>query len=173
LTGPTRLFASWDTVGTDINIVGVEGADVTNEQIRDAGGTYLRSVKQTAAYLGVSIRMLYEAVRSGDTAHVSVGSRHYISRDQINDFIEANSRQATGEPRHKRRQGVRRLDEVDRSPGSPLTHSRPFLHDGIARRSCTSGQEVARQIVRSNVGDDHHRHVWFVISVLVAICGVE
>jgi excisionase family DNA binding protein len=91
LERPYGLYASWNTVGTDINIVGVEGAEVTNEQIREASGTYLLSIKQAAAYLGVSLSMLYEAVRSGDIAHVSVGSRRYVSRDQINDFIESNT----------------------------------------------------------------------------------
>jgi excisionase family DNA binding protein len=94
LDRPYGLFASWSTIGTDINIVGVEGTapEMTNDQIRDTRGTYLLSIKQVASYLGVSRSMLYEAVRSGDIAHVSIGSRRYISRDQINEFVEANSR---------------------------------------------------------------------------------
>jgi excisionase family DNA binding protein len=95
LDRPYGLFASWSTIGTDINIVAAESTtpDMTNKQIGAAGDTYLLSVKQAAGYLGVSISMLYEAVRSGEIEHVSVGSRRYISRDQINKFMEANSKQ--------------------------------------------------------------------------------
>jgi excisionase family DNA binding protein len=35
--------------------------------------------------------MLYELINRGEIAYVTVRSRRYISRDQINAFIEANT----------------------------------------------------------------------------------
>jgi hypothetical protein len=35
--------------------------------------------------------VLYELINRGEIAHVLLRSRRYISRDQINAFIEANT----------------------------------------------------------------------------------
>jgi excisionase family DNA binding protein len=45
------------------------------------------SVKAGAKHLGVSISVMYELVNRGEIAHVMIGSRRYISRDQISAFI--------------------------------------------------------------------------------------
>ena len=34
---------------------------------------------------------MYELINRGEIAHVMIGSRRYISRDQISAFIEANT----------------------------------------------------------------------------------
>jgi hypothetical protein len=35
--------------------------------------------------------VLYELINRGEIAHVMIGSRRYVSRDQISAFIEANT----------------------------------------------------------------------------------
>ncbi|WP_145981278.1 helix-turn-helix domain-containing protein [Pseudonocardia sp. HH130629-09] len=33
----------------------------------------------------------YELINRGEIAHVMIGSRRYVSREQLNDFISANT----------------------------------------------------------------------------------
>lgn len=47
--------------------------------------------KAAGKYLGLSYSSLYQLVVAGEIEHVMVGSRRYITRDQIVDFITANS----------------------------------------------------------------------------------
>jgi excisionase family DNA binding protein len=42
-------------------------------------------------HLGLTTSVLYELISRGKIAHVMIGSRRYISRDQISAFIEANT----------------------------------------------------------------------------------
>jgi excisionase family DNA binding protein len=55
-------------------------------------GSFLLSVKAAAKHLGISAGMLYELVNRGEIAHVMIGSRRYISRDQLSAFIESSTR---------------------------------------------------------------------------------
>jgi excisionase family DNA binding protein len=52
---------------------------------------FLLSIKGAAKHLGISYSTLYELVNRGEIAHVMVGSRRYVSREQINEFITANT----------------------------------------------------------------------------------
>jgi len=48
-------------------------------------------IKAAAKYLGLSYSTVYEMLNQGEIAHVVVGSRRYISRDQMTSSIDAHS----------------------------------------------------------------------------------
>ena len=60
-------------------------------QLNQRDGSYMLSLKAAGKYLGLSYSSLYQLVVTGEIEHVMVGSRRYITRDQIADFIAANS----------------------------------------------------------------------------------
>lgn len=49
-------------------------------------------MKGAAERLGLSRSVVYELIRSGELAHVSVGRRKLISRAAMAKFIEENTR---------------------------------------------------------------------------------
>lgn len=92
LERPYDFLGGWATVGTDMDIVAAESVlgGGMPAQINQDGG-FLLSVKAAAKHLGASISVMYELVNRGEIAHVMIGSRRYISRDQISAFIETNT----------------------------------------------------------------------------------
>jgi excisionase family DNA binding protein len=92
LERPYGFLGGWHTIGTDMDIVSIESvlddrvpATVSND------GSILLSVKAASSHLGLTTSVLYELINRGEIAHVMIGSRRYISRDQISAFIEANT----------------------------------------------------------------------------------
>ena len=49
------------------------------------------SIKATARFLGVPEATVRKMVNDGYMKHVRFGQRIYITRDQINDFLHANT----------------------------------------------------------------------------------
>jgi excisionase family DNA binding protein len=92
LERPYGFLNGWTTVGTDMDIVAIESplGDGVPAQINQ-DGSFLLSVKAAAKHLGISAGMLYELINRGEIAHVMIGSRRYISRDQMSAFIESNT----------------------------------------------------------------------------------
>jgi excisionase family DNA binding protein len=92
LERPYGFFGGWTTIGTDMDIVAIESPLGGNAppQISQDGG-FLLSVKAASKHLGLSTAAMYELINRGEIAHVKIGSRRYISRDQISVFIEANT----------------------------------------------------------------------------------
>ena len=92
LERPYGFLGGWTTVGTDVDIVTAES--VLGEGVPaqlGPNGSFLLSVKAASRHLGLSTFVLYELINRGEIAHVMIGSRRYISRDQISAFIEANT----------------------------------------------------------------------------------
>jgi excisionase family DNA binding protein len=92
LERPYGFFGGWKTTGTDMDIVSIDTVldDRVPAQV-SAEGSFLLSVRAASRHLGLSATMLYELINRGEIAYVTVRSRRYISRDQINAFIEANT----------------------------------------------------------------------------------
>lgn len=92
LERPYGFLGGWTTVGTDMDIVAAESVlgDSMPPQINQ-DGSFLLSVKAASKHLGLSTAVVYELINRGEIAHVMIGSRRYISRDQISAFIEANT----------------------------------------------------------------------------------
>jgi excisionase family DNA binding protein len=57
---------------------------------RDSG-LLLLSLKDAAKALGISYSTLYQMMSQGDIEWVAVGSRKFVSRENLMDFIKANT----------------------------------------------------------------------------------
>lgn len=92
LERPYGFLGGWTTIATDMDVVTAESplGDSSSVQI-NTDDTFLLSIKAAAKYLGLSYNTLYELVNRGEISHVKIGSRRYVSRDQLNTFIEANT----------------------------------------------------------------------------------
>ena len=92
LERPYGFLGGWTTVGTDMDIVAAESVlDGSMPPQISQDGSFLLSVKAASKHLGLSTAVVYELINRGEIAHVMIGSRRYISRDQISAFIEANT----------------------------------------------------------------------------------
>jgi excisionase family DNA binding protein len=59
------------------------------QQINQPDGGFLLTIRAAANYLGISRSHRLRHVERGEIALVAVG-RHYISRDQLTDFIDSH-----------------------------------------------------------------------------------
>lgn len=93
LDRPYGFLGGWTTIATDMDIVTAESPlnDTAATQINTPDGGYLLSIKGAAKHLGLSYNTVYDLLNSGEIAHVMVGTRRYISRDQLQAFIDANT----------------------------------------------------------------------------------
>jgi excisionase family DNA binding protein len=88
---PYGFIGGWQTTTTDAEVVAVEPVDGVTARAPD-GGPLLFSVKDAAAYLGLSRNQLYELLNAGELDHVRLGRRMYVSRDAMVKFIEGNTK---------------------------------------------------------------------------------
>ncbi len=92
MSGPTASSAAGTRSAPTWNIVSIESVlDDRAPAPVSKDGSLLLSVKAAASHLGLTTSVLYELINRGEIAHVMIGSRRYVSRDQINAFIEANT----------------------------------------------------------------------------------
>jgi excisionase family DNA binding protein len=95
LDRPYGFLGSWRTTNTDIDVTEAERAlETSPPQVSDEGRTLL-TIKEAAAHLGVSYGTLYELVNTAEIAHVAIGRRKYISREDLKSFIESHTRLGT------------------------------------------------------------------------------
>lgn len=59
-------------------------------------GGFVLSIKATSRFLGVAEGTVRKLVSDGEMKHVRFGKRIYITRDQINDFLHANTHAGYG-----------------------------------------------------------------------------
>jgi excisionase family DNA binding protein len=88
---PWGGFATWSTVNTTAEVVEAQG-DGLGPIDAVTGLPLLMSVANAAKHLGIGRASLYELVSAGEIEHVRVGSRIFISQEQMNDFIRTHSR---------------------------------------------------------------------------------
>jgi excisionase family DNA binding protein len=95
LSRPYGFLGAWQTVAQDLDLVAIESplGDQPlpdHAALKDEGG-FVLSVKATARFLGVPEATIRKLVNDGEMKHVRFGQRIYITRDQINDFLQANT----------------------------------------------------------------------------------
>jgi excisionase family DNA binding protein len=90
LARPYAFLGTWDSKVTDIDLVEAEEPAAYKPLAKD--GTLLLSLKEAAALLGLSYNTLYGLVVSGELEHVQIGTRRYLSREQLARFIEGHTR---------------------------------------------------------------------------------
>jgi excisionase family DNA binding protein len=88
---PYGYFGSWKTTNSEIDVIEAEQTTVIGPTHLSAGGPLLLSVKDAAKALGISYSTLYQMMNQGDIEHVVIGSRKYLSREKLHEFIERNT----------------------------------------------------------------------------------
>lgn len=88
---PYGYFGSWKTTASEIDVVEAEQTTVIGPTSLSSDGPLLLSVKDAAKALGISYSTLYQMMNQGDIEWVGIGSRKFISREHLLDFIKANT----------------------------------------------------------------------------------
>lgn len=88
---PYGYFGSWKTTASEIDVVEAEQTTVIGPSHLSADGPMLLSLKDAAKALGISYSTLYQMTSQGDIEWVALGSRKYVSREALMDFIKANT----------------------------------------------------------------------------------
>jgi excisionase family DNA binding protein len=83
-------------VAQDLELTAIEsplgdGAALPDHAAMKDGGGFLLSPKALARFLGLQEHAVRTLVDRGDLKHVRVGRRIYVTRDQVADFIAANT----------------------------------------------------------------------------------
>lgn len=88
---PYGYFGSWKTTSSEIDVIEAEQTTVIGPTHLAADGPLLLSIKDAAKALGISYSTLYQMMNQGDIEYVLIGSRKYISREKLLEFIERNT----------------------------------------------------------------------------------
>lgn len=88
---PYGYFGSWKTTATEIDVVEAEETTVIHPTHLSSDGPMLLSIKDAAKALGITYSTLYQMINQGDVEHVQVGSRKYLAREKLLEFIEHNT----------------------------------------------------------------------------------
>ena len=88
---PYGYFGSWKTTTSEVDVVEAEQTTVIGPVHLSNEGPYLLSIKDAAKALGISYSTLYQMTAQGDIEWVMIGSRKYISRESLIDFIKTNT----------------------------------------------------------------------------------
>jgi excisionase family DNA binding protein len=88
---PYGYFGSWRTTSSEVNVIEAEQTTVIGPAHLSNDGPYLLSIKDASKALGISYSTLYQMTAQGDIEWVMIGSRKYISRESLMDFIMTNT----------------------------------------------------------------------------------
>ncbi|WP_205830541.1 MULTISPECIES: helix-turn-helix domain-containing protein [unclassified Microbispora] len=88
---PYGYFGSWKTTASEIDVIEAEQTTVIRPAPLSDEGPLLLSIKDAAKALGVSYSTLYQMMNQGDIEWVAIGSRKFISREHLMEFIKANT----------------------------------------------------------------------------------
>jgi excisionase family DNA binding protein len=88
---PYGYFGSWKTTNSEIDVIEAEQTTVIGPAHLSNEGPLLLSVKDAAKALGISYSTTYQMMNQGDIEWVAIGSRKFISREHLMEFIKANT----------------------------------------------------------------------------------
>ena len=88
---PYGYFGSWKTTSSEVDVVEAEQTTVIGPTHPAATGPMLLSVKDAAKCLGISYSTLYQMMNQGDIEWVGIGSRKFVSREALMEFIKSNT----------------------------------------------------------------------------------
>jgi excisionase family DNA binding protein len=88
---PYGYFGTWKTTSSEVEVIEAEQTTVIKPQPLTAEGPLLLSLKDAGRALGLSYSTIYELVNRGELEHVTIGTRKYILRDKLLQFIEHNT----------------------------------------------------------------------------------
>lgn len=88
---PYGYFGNWKTTASEVEVVDAEQTTVITPNPLSPSGPMLLSLKDAAKALGVSYSMVYELTTKGDLEWTAIGTRKYVSRESLLDFIKQNT----------------------------------------------------------------------------------
>jgi excisionase family DNA binding protein len=88
---PYGYFGSWKTTTSEVDVVEAEQTTVIGPVHLANDGPVLLSLKDAAKALGVSYLTIYQMANQGDIEWVLMGTRKFIARQALMDFIKANT----------------------------------------------------------------------------------
>lgn len=88
---PYGYFGNWTTTTSEVEVVEAEQTTVVTPNPLSPSGPMLLGLKDAAKALGISYSMIYELTTKGDIEWTAIGTRKYISRESLLDFIKQNT----------------------------------------------------------------------------------
>lgn len=88
---PYGYFGNWKTTASEVEVVETEQTTVITPNPLSPSGPILLGLKDAAKALGISYSMIYELTTKGDIEWTAIGTRKYISRESLLDFIKQNT----------------------------------------------------------------------------------
>lgn len=88
---PYGYFGSWKTVSSEVEVTERESVLSNAPSSLSSSGSLLLTLKDAGTALGISYSTINEVVNRGDLEHVVVGSRKYVAREALLQFIEDNT----------------------------------------------------------------------------------
>lgn len=88
---PYAYFGSWKDVASEVEVVEAEQTTVIRPAKLDESGPMMLSIKDAASALGIPYSALYELTNRGDIEWTRIGSRKYIPRESLMNFIRENT----------------------------------------------------------------------------------
>lgn len=88
---PYGYFGAWKTTASEVEVVEAEQTTVIRPNLLSETGPMLLSLKDAGAALGIPYSAVYELTNKGELEHTRIGSRKYVSRESLMDFIKQNT----------------------------------------------------------------------------------
>lgn len=88
---PYGYFGAWKTTASEVEVVEAEQTTVIRPNLLSETGPMLLSLKDAGAALGIPYSAVYELTNRGELEHTRIGSRKYVSRESLMNFIKENT----------------------------------------------------------------------------------
>ena len=88
---PYGYFGTWKTTASEVEVIEAEQTTVIRPNLLSETGPMLLSLKDAGAALGIPYSAVYELTNKGELEHTRIGSRKYVSRESLMDFIKQNT----------------------------------------------------------------------------------
>ncbi len=95
LDQPYAYVGHWETRASEVEVVEVEEAKLVPPEVLDETGPTLLTLRAAADALGVPYSAVYNLARRGEIGCTLIGSRRYISREDLMKFVRASTRPGT------------------------------------------------------------------------------
>lgn len=89
---PYAYVGHWETKASEVEIVDAAPTVLPSPSVLDESGAVLLSLRDAAIALGVPYSALYKLTNQGAIQYTAIGSRRYIPRVALADFVQANTR---------------------------------------------------------------------------------
>lgn len=88
---PYSYFGNWETKASEVEIIEAEQTTVIHPNKLSESGPMMLSLKDAAGALGIPYSALYELTNRGDIEYTRIGTRKYIPRESLMNFIATNT----------------------------------------------------------------------------------